>query len=765
MISSSSGVDHGAAAPPPVREYFAMRSTVLIACGAFLLEGLALAQTRMEPGRSIGTVTTQGNLIVMELNEGALGKANLFDLAGRTLRFTPDGSGYRVENAALKWDSEFGDALSSPQATLHKFAFPFSGRNWVEFSVGMTGSIAFGPPPTSGPGSPGGGFASRAGGVSIGRFDQLAEAGRTLINREPAICVFLKPRMSGTRYLKELDDRAVVTWDLTEPFGGIQDFTWVKTVNRFQAVLFRDGSIEMSYQELAAKDAIVGVYPLVAAGAEKEIAKLKGEEHPALPGNLDVRSIKLSAVDGLFLKVTLETRGPVVAEGDAALAGIMYRVHFDRPGAPGVVWTIRGMGPRGRGGRNGSGGSRYMGMGPGVRQAVEAGGNTISIEGTLPEALAGTAPIAISAEVQAPENQSATLEQFTPRAVALAGIRSPELDLSTVKKQDGPFTVAYEAFHYLALPNDRDLACTVIKALGDKFDFLAYYSDFRIDNQEAGTPSNGPLGGGVTGIGQTERGLASFCSAGRFQWGFIQPVYAGSNQMQERPPEGVTSTDRRDVTFYAKQLGERWPDGKIPPYDLAMSQIGHEMAHRWSAFVNAKVNGETIPLGPTHWQRGLHAPVAFPYQRPTEASAMGGSFWQDNFDGTFTQLDDDYYVPATGYSYLDLYLMGFIAPSEVPDFFLLRNLVPAGKDANGHPIFKADRVKVTIEDVIAAEGPRLPDVYHSQKKFNTGMVVIVEHGKKPSRELIERTNGIAERWIDYWETTTGHRSSMTTSPR
>ena len=121
------------------------------------------------------------------------------------------------------------------------------------------------------------------------------------------------------------------------------------------------------------------------------------------------------------------------------------------------------------------------------------------------------------------------------------------------------------------------------------------------------------------------------------------------------------------------------------------------MGHRWSAFVSAKVNGETIQLGPTHWARGLQAPVAFPYQRPTEASAMGGGVWQDNYDGTFTQLDDDYYVPATGWSYLDLYLMGMIGPSEVPDFFILRNLVAAGRDANGHPIFKADRTKVTIQ--------------------------------------------------------------------
>jgi hypothetical protein len=420
--------------------------------------------------------------------------------------------------------------------------------------------------------------------------------------------------MSGTRYLKEWSDRVVITWSLTEPAGGIQDFTWTPNINRFQTVLSKDGSIEMSYDQVAAKDAIVGVYPV--AGSEA----------------------------------------------------------------------------------------------------------------------------------------------------------ATEVHLSTVKRQDGPFRIAYEAFHYLALPNPRDLSCTVIQALGDRFDLLAYYSDFRVDNQEAGTPSNGPLGGGpsggaVTGIGTEQRRLESYCTQGRFQWGFIQPVYVGSNQMQERPPEGLTDTNPRNIFTYAHQVGERTPDGNIPPYDYAMSQIGHEMGHRWSAFVSAKVNGETIPLGPTHWARGLQVPAAFPYQRPTEASAMGGGVWQNNFDGTFTQLDDDYYVPATGYSYLDLYLMGLIAPSEVPDFFILRNLELIGRDRNGHPIFKADRTKVTIEDVIAVHGPRLPDVDHAQKKFNTGIVVIVEHGAKPSKELIDRANGIRERWIDYWETTTGHHASMTATPR
>lgn len=577
---------------------------ILVSLGAALS-----GQSRQEPGKSIGTITTQGSLIVMTLNEGALGKEELFDLNHRTLRFTPEGSRYRVETLALKWDSDFGTETTGSQVSLTKFAFPFSGKNWNSCSAGITGSITFGEAPSGGRGAGG-----RGGGLSVERFAELQEAGRTFVNTIPAISVFFKPRLSGVRFVKEQDDRVVITWSLTEPAGGIQDMTWTKTVNRFQAVLHKDGAIEMSYDEVAARDGIVGVYPMTAGG---------------------------------------------------------------------VGQTIR---------------------------------------------------------------------------------------FSTVRKQDGPFDVVYQAFHYLKPPRAVDLTCTVIKALGDRFDMLAYYSDFRIDNPEAGTSSNGPLGGGptgdaVTGIGATQRNLERFCTQGRFQWQFIQPVFAGSNQMQEYPPEGISDPNARNVIAYSHQLAERTSNGKIPPYNYAMSQIAHEMGHRWSAFVSAKVGSETIVLGPTHWARGLHAPVAFPYQRPTEASAMGGGVWQDNFDGTFTQLDDDYYVPSTGWSFLDLYLMGFIAPSEVPDFFILRNMIPIGKDSNDHPIFKADRTKVTIQDVIAAHGPRLPDVDHSQKRFNTGMVVVVEHGKVPSKELIDRTNGIRLQWMDYWATTTGHRSSMTTNPK
>ena len=549
---------------------------------------------------------------MMELDEGALGKANLFDLTGHTLRFTPEGSRYRIENGPLHWDSDFGPELTGAEASLHKFAFPFSGKSWNSFLVGTSGSIRFGTSEKDIGPDP---YGKTAGEVTLGRFDQLADVASTLTETAPAICVFLKPRMSGPHYLKELSDRVVVTWDLTEPFGSLLDFTWFKTINRFQAVLNRDGSIEMSYEELTARDAIVGIYPA-----------LSGGEKPA-------------------------------------------PVHF-----------------------------------------------------------------------------------------------------SSLTRKDGPFADVYESFHYLALPRPQDLSCTIIKALGDKFDFLAYYSDFRVDSQEASSPSDGPVGGNVTGIGQTQHDqtqqiLESRCTQGRFQLGFAQPVFVGSNEMQEGPPEGAPIGSSHNLTFYSHQLAEGSPDRRPLPYNYAIGHLGHEVGHRWGAYVTAKVNGETISLGPwPHWARELQTPVAYPYSRPTEASTLGGGVWQDNFDGTYTQLHDGYFVPATGYSYLDLYLMGLISAEEVPDFFMLKNLARVRKDANGDPIFKAERTKVTIQDVIAAEGRRSPDVDHSQRKFNTGIVVVVEHGRSPSHEILEQATGIQRQWIDYWARATGHRASMTANP-
>jgi hypothetical protein len=543
--------------------------------------GVDVKQT---PGRKIGNITTRGNIILLELDSGVIANHNLFDLDRRTLRFTPDGAGFRAENLPLQWDTARGAALQGNAVRLGKFAFPFSGRNWNELQVLATGLITFG-----------GGYND----LGLGRFVHLQQVGPDIVNKIPLIAAFLKQRMNGTRYVNELADRLVVTWDTSEPVGGQQDVTFERTPHHFQVVLHRDGRVDLSYREMTARDAVVGVYTVPAGGA------------PA------TRSV----------------------------------------------------------------------------------------------------------------------------------------DLTAVKPADAARPVIFEAFHHYGLPGSENLACTVIQALGDRFDFMVWYSDFRVDDQEAGTRSVGDIGQMVSGLGprmDVGKRLQDYCSQGRLQVTWYQPVWVGAVQAQQKHP-----------------------NGRFDGYNMAVAQIGHELGHRWSTRTRAIVKGDTIELrgphdpwgmsGATHWPGSVSTPVPFPYSRTVEASIMGGANYRDNGDGTFTRLANGTMNPASGFSYLELYLMGFLPASGVPDFFVLRNQRNTGTTPDGNAIVAADKVRITIQDVIAHNGPRVPSFENSPKAYNTAMVAVTLHGRQPTDAMLQQLEGIRAAWIDYWSKVTGGVSTMTTS--
>ena len=538
-------------------------------------------------GRPSGTITMHGEVAVLELDEGVVSEANLFDLDGRTLRFTPAGAGFRVENVPLEWVAEPGEPFEGRELELG-FSFPFSGSTWstavVDNSMGL---ITFG-----------GGYDD----LGLGRFVHYELIGPAMVNTVPLIAPFMKHRMRGERYVNRMTDRIVITWDQTEPVGGQQDFTFVPTPHHYQAVLYASGQIDLSYREMTARDAIVGVYTVPEGGAPET--------------------------------------GPV--------------------------------------------------------------------------------------------------------------------DFSAIDASAEPAPVVFEGFHHYGLPRAENLACTVIEEFGDRFDFMVWYSDFRVDDQEAGTRSDGDISQNVEGIGprmDIGRRASDYCSDGRLHVTWHQPVWAGAVQAQERDPNG------------------RWSD-----YDRAMAQIGHELGHRWSTRTRAIVDGDTIELrgehvpwamsGAGHPPGGLHNPSPFPYgDGPHEGSVMGGAVYQDNGDGTFTVLDRGSMQPASGFSYLELYLIGVLAPEDVPDFFLLRNSRPVGRDDQGRQVVRADRIDITIQDVIAHNGPRVPAFQDAPKDFSTAFVAVVLPGRTPSPELLERTDAIRRQWIDYWSRVTGGVATMSTRLR
>ena len=542
-------------------------------------------EVKQVPGRKIGNITTRGNLVLLELDEGAISNQNLFDLDKRTMRFTPAGGGFRAENLSLQWDAATGTALQANEVRLTKFQFPFSGKNWDSMQVTATGLIGFG-----------GGYNN----LGFDRFIHMQTAGPAMVNKIPVIAAFMKLRMNGARFVNELDDRLIVTWDVSEPASGQQDVTFTLTPHNYQAVLYKDGRIDLSYREMTARDAVVGVFTVPPGGA--------------------------------------------------------------------------------------------------------------------------------------PPTQA--------------------VDLSSVRPTDAPKPVIFEGFHHYGLPGSESMACTVIQALGDRFDFMVWYSDFRVDDQEAGTRSVGDIGQKVSGIGpRMDLGmrLQDYCSQGRLQVTWFQPVWVGSVQAQEKHP-----------------------DGRYAGYNMAVAQISHELGHRWSTRTRAIVNGETIELrgphdpgglsGATHWPGNVSTPVPFPFSRPVEASIMGGANWKDNGDGTFTQLASGTMNPASGFSYLELYLMGFLPASKVPDFFILRNQQSVGRTPEGQNIVKAEKVTITIQDVIAHNGPRVPTFENSPKALNTAIVAVTLKGRQPSATMLSQLEGIGAAWIGYWSKITGGVSTMSMSP-
>ena len=174
-----------------------------------------------------------------------------------------------------------------------------------------------------------------------------------------------------------------------------------------------------------------------------------------------------------------------------------------------------------------------------------------------------------------------------------------------------------------------------------------------------------------------------------------------------------------------------------PRYEETLGFLSHEQMHRWGAFVRfrdatGKISTGLLGKDLSHWSFLLNS----------DASVLYGNRWQDNGTGSFTSVEARRY-----FSPLDLYLMGLYDPSQVPPFVLIENpginpdrLPEIGVtiEGTGHTI--------TIGDIIAAEGERLPDVSKSQKTFKTAFILLTAPNTFTGEELY-RIETLRNEWI------------------
>jgi flagellar hook assembly protein FlgD/fibronectin type 3 domain-containing protein len=150
-------------------------------------------------------------------------------------------------------------------------------------------------------------------------------------------------------------------------------------------------------------------------------------------------------------------------------------------------------------------------------------------------------------------------------------------------------------------------------------------------------------------------------------------------------------------------------------YSSLLTTTAHELLHQFGAFISyensdGEISDDLIGYQGAHWS----------YYLDTDASVEYGSNWQDNGDGTFTAIGVRRF-----YSELDLYLMGFLPAEEVSDFGLIRSDDESQFSFPGlGDVISGTKEVISIDQVIAVEGERVPSYEDSQKQFDVGFIVL-----------------------------------------
>ena len=673
-----------------------------------------------------GISTTADNQILVELMPEDTTPANLFDLNGRTLVFTPDGEGgYSREVQPLTWEEHIGAVVADgAMIVLESFAFDFAGQSWDSFHVSRHGLLTFGGLLTYAPGNIGNRHAT---------MDEIAEG----FVDTPTISPLYKPLGTGTPHVARWTDRVVVTWITTDPTFYVNGVPPEKPA-RFQAVLRANGRIRFNYSDVALGDGIVGLFPDDEVVKGDLIVSVVDGTNPELSGHLDLleTAIYTSNTDAVILEFT--TRDPIPEPDEGTIYS--YRLHFDtdRPwwtfadfSDADFTWAI-----------DITAGGEYP-VGPGARGVLTSdSSNQVALLVDIHD-LQGLSARVIADAVQFDNGSYVQNDFSSPTRIALP-IVPPKVDLSQSGSESS--WRQHEVFHYRSLPDLDGITCRVIDILGDRFDLFVFHSESRVDHQESGTPWLTYNRNTVRGIGQI-RGDPTPCGEGRLKGRWVLPVWMHSDHVFDASPYQNAHTR----------------------FDRGLALFAHEFAHVWTAHASYDRNGKREPLFGNycrcHWRLDLHLPAAFPWHEEETGprSIMGGRYWRDNGDGTFTPQDGYW---GGGFSWLDLYAMGLADASEVPDMFILRNLkaITEGHGEEGYwgGVFTGDKEIVSIDQVIAAEGPREPSAAESQKVFNAGFVYLLEPGKTPTADLLDLHAEYRDEVVEHWSHITGGRSQITT---
>ena len=156
-------------------------------------------------------------------------------------------------------------------------------------------------------------------------------------------------------------------------------------------------------------------------------------------------------------------------------------------------------------------------------------------------------------------------------------------------------------------------------------------------------------------------------------------------------------------------------------FDGAAAAHSHEIGHQWISFLkNTELAG-----GVPHWPTSTMAAGIMGLS--IAGSGAGGAFsCKLTPDGTGLRVARIIGVANEAFNPLDLYLMGMLPAAEVPDQWIITDAAFAANwqtQCDGRLLASGFK-RLTINEVIAANGARSPDYTASQRSFRIATVIV-----------------------------------------
>lgn len=303
-----------------------------------------------------------------------------------------------------------------------------------------------------------------------------------------------------------------------------------------------------------------------------------------------------------------------------------------------------------------------------------------------------------------------------------------------------PLAALVENFHSYESVDIPSVMDSLYKKYSDSYDFVSLVSNFDL------TPIPGAQAFAIN-VQNDIKGIGNPGTHGSYLF-HDNGKYGSAGKLQ-------------NITFFGNiHQYPSDPNRALPDtYTSTLQILAHEVGHRWLSYARISMDGASsealLGRDGSHWSFFFNSKGSF----------LEGNEILEKSSTSFVTSQ-----PFTGYSDLDLYLMGFVSADEVGTSFVVQgasNFSPSFEfvpESAPEPdvSFRGSARPVTIADVVAANGSRSPDASASQKTFNHLFVLIVKKESPASNEDIAYVEQLRKAWEGYFSDATNGKGKIQT---